>query len=98
MSEEDFQMLSNKITDTSEYRRLGLEVLKQPDYQINATLYNHKQKVESAANEILLRWYCQLINPTEAYGTLYIALKKNKMVHLTVKLWFSMEPAGRVFL
>ena len=76
-------MLSRKISRVDAYRTLGRQVLNQPNYQVDATLFNHKNKVDDAAQDILLYWYNQQTNPSEAYHTLYRALMESEIRELT---------------
>ena len=96
MSEEDVRMFSKKITNKDQCIDFGINVLKAKYLDMRSALYNHKNKADDAAFDILLRWCHQQSSASEAYAHLYTALKKSEMRLLATELWFSMDTTGRL--
>ena len=61
--------------------KLGVKVLKLPDYKIKSALYNHSDSINSAAYEVLSKWRVQYENRYEAYNILMSSLEQHNMMH-----------------
>ena len=69
---------------------LGVNVLKLPEYTINAALYD-KREIQSAAHKVLRTWMKKQTDRREAYTTLHNQLRKAKLNQLAVLMKQSAE-------
>ena len=72
--------------------KLGVDVLKLPDFKIKSALYDHRDSINSAAYEVLSSWRVQYENPQEARNILLSSLAQNNMDYLLT----AGEPADSV--
>ena len=62
--------------------KLGVDVLKLPDFKIKSALYDHRDSINSAAHEVLSKWRVQQENPYKSYNTLMSSLAQHNMSYL----------------
>ena len=73
--------LSKRITSEAELADLGVNVLKLPEYTIDAALYD-KKEIQSAVHKVLRTWMKQQTDEQEAYRILHADLKSCEMKEL----------------
>ena len=55
---------------------LGVKALQVPDFKIKSALYDHKESIQAATQDVLFTWLKQQSNRQTAYTTLHTALLK----------------------
>ena len=75
---EDAHLLevAQRITDKSELRHLGLNILKVPANKVDSTLTNERD-IQDAAYTVLQTWYHNQQSRQDAYKSLYRELVNN---------------------
>ena len=79
LGDPDILHLSERITDRDELIKLGVDVLKLPDFKIKSALYDHRDSINSAAYAVLSEWRVQHQNRYQAYNTLMSSLAQHNM-------------------
>ena len=68
--------MAQRITDESQLRHLGLNILKLSTAKVDSALHD-KKYIQDAAYKVLQTWYVDQESRQEAYRTLYIELLNN---------------------
>ena len=62
--------------------KLGVKVLKMPDFKIKSALYDNRDSINAAACEVLSEWRVQHRNRSQAYSILMSSLAQHNMMYL----------------
>ena len=82
LDDTDILSISERITNDEELLKLGVRVLKWPDFKIKTALFDHKDSITVAAYQVLSEWHLKFEQPHEAYDILLSGLQRENMMHL----------------
>ena len=82
LGDADIVHLSERITNRDELMKLGVDVLKLPDFKIKSAFYDHRDSINSAAHEVLSEWRVRQENRYKAYNILMTSLAQHNMSYL----------------
>ena len=71
--------LSERVSTEKELRKLGVQVLKLPDYPVKTALTNNPRCIQSAAYDVLNLWSKQYRRRQDAYADLKTSLGMSRM-------------------
>ena len=86
LTDEHIVRLSERISSKGEVRNLGLKVLKLSQPDIQSALTNNQKDIQSAAYEVLQKWFRQQDSGQQALSSLFESLRENEMNSLVTEL------------
>ena len=86
LTDEHIVRLSERISSEGEVRNLGLKVLKLSQPDIQSALTNNPKDIQSAAYEVLQKWFRQKESGQQTLSSLVESLRENEMNSLVTEL------------
>ena len=91
LTDEHLVLISELIGCVSEVRNLGVRVLKLSESDVQSALTNNPKDIQSAAYEVLQKWFLQQESRQEALSSLVQSLRENKMNLWAAKLMMQVK-------